>query len=300
MNKVKFIYNPYSGENTIVTDIDKVIMVHQKYGYVVEPFRISREYELDQAFKNIDDSFKYILIAGGDGTVDNVVNYMKKLNIDIPIGILPTGTANDFAKFIGIPLNVERACEQILNSEPADIDIGKINDKYFVNVASTGLFTDVSQKTDVNLKNTIGKLAYYVKGIEQIPNFRKLKVKVTSEEMEFCGNMYLMLVFNGQTAGNFNLAYKADLADGMLDVIIIKAGMITDIIALFIKMLKSEHLEDFKGLIYFKTNKLVIECDEDIVTDIDGERGPDFPVTIECIKGGLKVLGVINTNNEKM
>lgn len=300
MNKVKFIYNPYSGENTIVTDIDKVIMVHQKYGYVVEPFRISREYELDQAFENIDDSFKYILIAGGDGTVDNVVNYMKKLNINIPIGILPTGTANDFAKFIGIPLNVERACEQILNGEPADIDIGKINDKYFVNVASTGLFTDVSQKTDVNLKNTIGKLAYYVKGIEQIPNFRKLKVKVTSEEMEFCGNMYLMLVFNGQTAGNFNLAYKADLADGMLDVIIVKAGMITDIIALFIKMLKSEHLEDFKGLIYFKTNKLLIECDEDIVTDIDGERGPDFPVTIECIKGGLKVLGVINTNNEKM
>src|SRR3712207_8934790 len=77
-------------------------------------------------------------------------------------------------------------------------------------VASTGLFTDVSQKTDVNLKNTIGKLAYYVKGIEQIPSFRKLKIKVTSDHMEFDDNMYLMLVFNGKTAGNFHLAYKAE------------------------------------------------------------------------------------------
>ncbi|MFU0823541.1 YegS/Rv2252/BmrU family lipid kinase [Clostridium sp.] len=292
MNRVKFIYNPYSGENTIISDIDTVIMIHQKYGYVVEPFRISMDYELGEAFKNIDDSFKYILVAGGDGTVDNVVNHMKLLGIDLPIAVLPVGTANDFAKFIGMPLNVEKACEQILTSSPVNIDIGKINDKYFVNVASTGLFTDVSQKTDVNLKNTIGKLAYYVKGIEQIPNLRKLKIKVSSSHMEFDGDMYLMLVFNGQTAGNFNLAYKADLTDGMLDVIIIKAGMIKDIISLFIKMLKSEHLEHSKGLIYFKTDKLYIECNEDIVTDIDGERGPDFPVTIECIKGGLKVLGV--------
>lgn len=299
MNKIKFIYNPFSGENTILSEIDKVIMVHQRYGYTVEPFRISREYEVKEAFKDIDESYKYILIAGGDGTVDNVVNSMKELKIDLPIGILPTGTANDFAKFIGMPLNVERACEQIITSKPIDIDLGKINNNYFVNVASTGLFTDVSQKTDVNLKNTIGKLAYYVKAIEQIPNLRKLNIKVTSEEINFHGDMYLMLVFNGQTAGNFSLAYKADVCDGMLDVIIIKAGMVKDIIALFIKMLKSEHLEEVKGLTYFKTNKLTIETNEHILTDIDGERGPDFPVTIECIKGGLKVLGVSYTKNEK-
>lgn len=300
MNKVKFIYNPFSGENTIISDIDKVIMVHQNYGYNIDPFRISKECKLEDAFSNLDESYKYILIAGGDGTVDQVVNCMKGLNVGLPIAILPTGTANDFAKFIGVPLNVEKACEQIINSEPKDIDIGKINNNYFVNVASTGLFTDVSQKTDVNLKNTIGKLAYYVKGIEQIPNLRKLRIKVRSEDVEFNGDMYLMLVFNGQTAGNFSLAYKADLCDGMLDVIIIKAGMLKDIISLFIKMLKSEHLEDVKGLLYFKTNKLNIECFEDIVTDIDGERGPDFPVTIECIKGGIKVLGVISTKNEKI
>jgi len=292
MNKVKFIYNPYSGENTIITDIDKVIMVHQKYGYNVVPYRISLEYDLSKAFEDIDESYTYILVAGGDGTVDNVVNHMKKLNIEIPIAILPVGTANDFAKFIGMPQDVELACEQILTSKVKNVDIGKINEKYFINVASTGLFTDVSQKTDVNLKNTIGKLAYYVKGIEQIPNFRKLKIKVSSKEMVYDGDMYLMLVFNGQTAGNFKLAYKSQIEDGLLDVIIIKAGMIKDIIGLFIKMLKGEHLEDVSGLLYFKSDRIEIECYEDIVTDIDGERGPDFPLTIECEKGGLQILGV--------
>jgi YegS/Rv2252/BmrU family lipid kinase len=231
------------------------------------------------------------LVAGGDGTVDTVVNHMKNLDINIPIAVLPTGTANDFAKFLGIPHDVGLACEQILNSEPRNLDIGKINDKYFVNVASTGLFTDISQKTSVTLKNTMGKLAYYVKGIEQLPNFKKLKIKVESQEVQYDGDMYLMLIFNGQTAGNLKFAYKAELDDGFLDVIIIKAGTIKDMVALLIKMLRGEHLESAHNLIYFKTDKVYVECHEDIVTDIDGERGPDFPLTIECIKGGIQVLG---------
>ncbi|ACQ53206.1 YegS/Rv2252/BmrU family lipid kinase [Clostridium botulinum] len=294
MSKVKFIYNPYSGEKAIISQIDKVIRIHQKYGYEVVPYRISLEYNLDDAFKSIDESYKYILVAGGDGTVDNVVNHLKKFSIDLPIAILPTGTANDFAKFIGMSTNVGEACEQILRSSVKKIDLGKINDKYFINVASTGLFTDVSQKTDVNLKNTMGKLAYYVKGLEQLPNFRRLKVNVKSEEVNFDGDMYLMMVFNGQTAGNLHMAYKAEVDDGMLDVIIIKACAIKDMIGLFIKMIKGDHLEDVNALIYFKTNKLEIESNEEIVTDIDGERGPDFPLQIECVKEGLDILGILD------
>lgn len=292
MKKIKFIYNPFSGENTIITDIDKIIMVHQQFGYYVEPYRVSFESPVDDAFDDLDDSFYYILIAGGDGTVDCVVNSMKKKNINLPIGILPTGTANDFAKFIGMSEDVEEACRQILTSSEKEVDLGKINDKYFINVASSGLFTDVSQKTDINLKNTMGKLAYYIKGIEQIPNFRKLKIQVTSKERSFDGEMYLMLVFNGQTAGNMKFAYKAKIDDGLLDVIIIKAGMLIDMINLLFEMIKGEHLKNSKGLMYFKTDDILINCSEDIVTDIDGEKGPDFPLRIRCEKGALKILGI--------
>jgi len=251
MKKVKFIYNPYSGENTIASDLDKIIMIHQEYEYTIVPYRIGNEYPISDAFFDIDKSYSYVLIAGGDGTIDNVVNEMKKRNIYLPIAIIPAGTANDFANYIGMPHDVYDSCNQILKSNVKNIDIGKINDKYFLNVASTGLFTDISQKMDMNLKNTIGKLAYYVKGIEQLPNFRKLKIKVVSEEVLYDGDMYLMLVFNGQTAGNLKFAYNAKADDGLLDVIIIKAGIMKNILSVFIKMLRNEHLENIEGIILF-------------------------------------------------
>lgn len=290
--KVKFIYNPYSGENLILSKLDKVISLHQEAGYTIVPYRITAGEDVGVALNDIKDgNYKYILIAGGDGTVDSVVNAMAKSGISLPIGILPVGTANDFSKFLGMPSDVEEACKQILSSEVKSVDLGSINDKYFVNVASTGLFTDVSQKTDVNLKNTIGKLAYYLKGLEELPNFRKLHVNILSKEVEFDGEMYLLLVFNGATAGNFNLATRADACDGLLDIIMFKAVQIYELLPLFIKVLKGEHLDSNKVL-YFKTDYLKVECHEDIVTDIDGEKGPDFPLEIKCIKGGLKILGV--------
>ena len=289
--KVKFIYNPYSGENVILSKLDKVISLHQEAGYTIVPYRITPGEDVGVALNDIKDgNYKYILIAGGDGTVDSVVNAMAKNGVSLPIGILPAGTANDFSKFLGMPSDIEAACKQILSSEVKSVDLGSINDKYFVNVASTGLFTDVSQKTDVNLKNTIGKLAYYLKGLEELPNFRKLHVNILSKEVEFDGEMYLLLVFNGATAGNFNLATRADACDGLLDIIMFKAVQIYELLPLFIKVLKGEHLDSNKVL-YFKTDYLKVECHEDIVTDIDGEKGPDFPLEIKCIKGGLKILG---------
>jgi YegS/Rv2252/BmrU family lipid kinase len=291
MRKVKFIYNPFSGENVILDELDKVISIHQEYGYIIVPYRINKESDISEALEDIDEEYYYILVAGGDGTVDSLVNAMKSKNIDLPIGILPVGTANDFAKFLDIPSDVGSACKKILDSSPKPVDIGKINDKYFINVASTGLFTDVSQKTDENLKNMIGKLAYYIKGFEQLPNFRKLKVKITSKELEYDGHMYLMLVFNGQTAGNFKLATRADVMDGYLDVIIFKAVSIKDLIPLFIRVIRGEHLDDPK-VIYYKTKEVTIETEEDIVTDIDGEKGPGFPLRLQCIEGGIKVLGI--------
>ena len=291
MKKVRFIYNPYSGENSIISELDSIIKMHQQVGLTIVPYRIQMGRSLEEALDIVNETYAYILIAGGDGTVDSVVNAMEKRNIDLPIGILPVGTANDFGKFINMPSDIQEACKQILDSKPILADVGKINDKYFINVASTGLFTDVSQKTDVNLKNTIGKLAYYLKGLEELPNFRKLKIKLTSKECTYDGEMYLLLVFNGKTAGNFNLATQAEITDGKLDVIIFKAIPIIELLPLFIKLLRGEHLDSDK-VVYFKTDDVLIESSEDIVTDIDGEKGPDFPLRIQCVKGGIKLLGI--------
>lgn len=294
MKKVKLVYNPYSGERSIVNKLDSIIEMYQKHGYILVPFRISKNIPIKEAFNDIDDSYHHVLIAGGDGTVDTVLNTIKELDINLPIGILPTGTANDFANALSLPFDIKKSIGKIAHSKPKKIDIGRVNNKYFINVASAGMFTDVSQKINPELKNSIGKVSYYIKGIEEALHLRQFNIKVKSKELEYNGDMYLMLVFNGKTAGNINLAYKSELDDGYLDVLIFKANPIQKSIPILISTLKGEHLDNGSedDLLYFKTKKLVIECQDKLVTDIDGEKGPDFPLEIECIKDGIEILGI--------
>lgn len=169
MKKVKLIYNPYSGENVVLSKLHNIISIHQQAGLTIVPYRIVKECSIEEAFEDVTPSeYEYILVAGGDGTVDSVVNTMAKKGISLPIGILPVGTANDFSKFLGIPFDVEEACKQIINSTATSVDLGKINDKYFVNVASTGLFTDVSQKNRCKFKKYHRKVSVLFKGTRRI------------------------------------------------------------------------------------------------------------------------------------
>ena len=294
MRKAKFIYNPNSGEKSIVNNLDFIINVYQMYDITLVPYRINKNECIDKAFLDIDDTYEHVLLAGGDGTIDIIINTMKRLNIDLPVGILPVGTANDFAHSLGLSFDIKQALENIINSKPKAFDIGKINDKYFINVASSGMFTDVSQKINPDFKNYMGKVAYYITGIEQALHLRAFNIKVKSEEVEYKGKMYLMLVFNGKTAGNLNLAYKAELDDGYLDVIIFKDMPIPKSIPIFINVLRGEHLENVndEDILYFKTKEIYIECLDELITDIDGEKGPDFPLDIKCIEGGLEILGI--------
>lgn len=80
MKKVRFIYNPYSGENAILKELDKIITMHQDKGYTIVPYRIQRGVDVINALDIVDSTYEYILIAGGDGTIDTVVNAMKKRN----------------------------------------------------------------------------------------------------------------------------------------------------------------------------------------------------------------------------
>ena len=292
MKKVKFIYNPNSGNKNIIHKLDDIIAKYQLNGYTIVPHRISKDTTIEDGLKDINDNYNHILIAGGDGTIDRLVNYMKKNDIDIPIGILPTGTANDFANVLNIPLDIDLCIENIINSEPKYIDLGVINDDYFVNIASTGMFTDVSQRVDSNLKHSIGRISYIIKGVEDALHLRKFNVTIRSKELEYDGDMYLILVLNGRTAGNISFAHNAMLDDGYLDVIIFKAMPIPKSIPVLVDIIKGSPLDKHDEIIYFKTDELYIDCSDSIVTDIDGERGPYFPLNIKCMKNGIQILGI--------
>ena len=88
MRKAKLIYNPNSGEKSIVNSLDFIISIYQKNNITLIPYRIDKNECIDKAFLDIDDTYEHLIIAGGDGTIDIIINAMKNLNINLPVGIL--------------------------------------------------------------------------------------------------------------------------------------------------------------------------------------------------------------------
>lgn len=290
MKKVRLIYNPVAGDARFKKRLDTLIRNFQKEGYKVSPYRLMGCNDMDNALSDMDHNYSAIAISGGDGTINNVINGMKKNNIDLPVGIFPFGTSNDFAAHMGIPKNIPKCCEIMARGAIKNVDVGKANGAYFVNVCSAGLLTEVAYKTDVALKNTLGKIAYYIKGIEEIPNFRSIPMEMEYDNKVIKDDFYLFLVLNGSSAGGFTkLAPYASVGDGLLDVIAIKESNISNLLNLFIKVLKGDHVGD-PNLYHFQTSKLNILCDQSLESDIDGERGPRLPLSIEVEKGGLMVF----------
>lgn len=292
MQRVKFIYNPSSGESIVADNLDEIIALYQARGFSIIPYRLSFEGSPDDIIYDLDHTFHHILIAGGDGTVNYVVNLLKNNDIDIPIAVLPTGTANDFASILNIPSDIIRACKRILSGDIQSIDLGKVNDQYFVNVFSCGLFTDVSQRTPTILKNTFGKLAYYVGGLGELPKFRKMHITINSDDGSYDGSSLIFFVFNGQTAGKFKIAYNSQIDDGKLDVLIIKGDdplATVQTIFHYISLLRKKSSYP-PGVVHFQCSHLEARSHVNESTDIDGQAGPSFPLSFSCEAGALRVI----------
>lgn len=288
MKKAKIIYNPYSGDRSFRFELDNVLERLQLGGYEVTPYRTTSIEDIYQSFKESKD-YDCVIASGGDGTLNHVINSMVQNGLRVPLGIIPSGTSNDFAGHINIPKNIIKACEIISGGKTTEFDLGLINGRYFVNVASAGLLTDVSQKIDINMKNTLGKLAYYIKGIEQIPSFRPIPVSIEHEGKVIEEMIYFFVILNGSTAGGFKLAPDSTANDGTLNLVAVKSCSIVELFNLFIKMLKGDHLES-NNVIYLKGREFKINCLENIETDIDGESGPMFPLNIGIVPKKLKIF----------
>lgn len=291
MKKVRFIYNPASGDNRILYALDDILSIYQHRGYQLEPFRLTFQSDDEALLGDPAEAYHHLLIAGGDGTVNHVVNLLKSSGRDIPVAVLPTGTANDFARLIGMPSDIPTACKRLLGGEIVEFDLGRANDRYFVNVFSSGLFTDVSQKTPTLLKNTFGKLAYYLSGLGELPNFRHMQLRVESDgKALFAGSALMLFVFNGQTAGSLKIAYLSDVRDGLLDVLIVRGENIGEALRTAAGYMRPTSGRYPKDVVHLRCSELTIHSLNGEATDMDGEAGPDFPVRIECVPRGLKVL----------
>lgn len=289
--KVLLYYNPYSGTGRIKDCLDYIIKEFQKKCLIIVPIRASFDFSLDDFFEKMDQhQYRQIIVCGGDGTINICVNSMIRHDIYLPLAIFPAGTANDFAYNFGIPDDLEKQVAIALGNYLKKTDIGKVNEKYFINVAAMGTMVDVSQKTDPNMKNTLGTFAYYLKGASEIPNLKPILMKFITEEKTFDEKIYFMVVMNGCSAGGFRqLSPDSNVNDGLLDVVVFKKMSLAKFPPLFLKLLQGKH-DESNHVLKFKTSKLRLEADADVPTDIDGEYGAPFPLDFSVLPGRIEIF----------
>lgn len=199
MKSAVFLYNTQSGKCKIERCTEAVCTVFRAYGYDIKPQLIDFCANPFDGNEQID----LMVVAGGDGTVNYVVNAMKNKGLDIPLGVIPAGTANDFAGALGMSHQPLEAARQIASGAVDRVDCGCVNGLYFVNIFSFGIFTTTSQRTPDQRKHKIGKLAYLIEGVKELRAMHAVPLKVVADGQAFDFNSLMVLVFNGETAGGF-------------------------------------------------------------------------------------------------
>ncbi len=289
--KVLLFYNPKAGSGLFKNNLDKIIARFQTIKQIVVPIRAGDDIALDEFLETVqDDNYVKIVVSGGDGTVNRVVNAMVRTGCELPLAILPAGTANGFAHAFNIPpADIDKMLDIAVGDNYATADVGLCNGSYFVNSVAIGAVIDASQKTTTVTKYALGIFAYYIKALSELHNLRALDVTITTPDRVMRENIFFMVVLNGKSAAGLRrLGTHSDISDGLLDVIIFKEMKVSEVPVMALGVIQGKHIDN-ENVIYFQTPRLKIESCMPLGTDIDGELGHPLPLEIESVPGRLTV-----------
>ena len=283
MKKAVFLYNVQSGKGHIARNVEKICGIFAEGGYAVTP----RLIDLGSNPFDGNEQIDLMVVAGGDGTLNFALNAMKSKGLDIPLGVIPAGTANDFAGVLGMSRDPLEAARQIATGCIERVDCGRVNDLYFVNIFSFGIFTTTSQRTSNESKHRIGKLAYLIEGIKEVRSVHGVPLEIDADGERFDLKSLIALIFNGRTAGGIQLTRRASIKDGMFDCILLeKKNLFQSTVAM------GRYLMGGNPMIVkqFQARQIDIHSTVDEPTDIDGQRGAQFPLHVECLAGAMQVV----------
>ena len=280
--KFYFIYNPVAGKGKVRAALPGILYVFGKAGFDVTCHPTFGAGEAQELAMNYDPKrYKCLVVAGGDGTLDEVVRgLMKSFDGVLPtIGYIPVGTANDFAASHKLPKNPVKAAEVIIRGKTDTFDLGMVGeDLCFSYIAAFGNFIHLSYDTPQKLKNALGHAAYLIKGLPEFLTFFKMKpyhLKVTAPGgISYEGDYAAGMIANAKSIAGFtgSLSRGVDLQDGLFEVTLIKAPKTVGDVMYMINRLIVGNLDN-KFFDYFVAPKVTIESDPPMDYSIDGEFG---------------------------
>jgi diacylglycerol kinase (ATP) len=210
-----------------------------------------------------------LFVAGGDGTLNEVLNGVAAAGAleRVAIGLIPTGTGNDFASALHLPLDVDEAISVLLNENLRRVDLGEVNGRLFANVSAGGFIAEVSEVVDPALKDIAGRLAFLLGGARVLLKAEPFRCRIGESERD----CLLFAVCNAPTIGGGRLiAPVAKLDDGELDVCVVESMDLVSFVSLLRRVANGTHL-DVAGVEYFRSSTLALRFDRNVAVNVDGE-----------------------------
>lgn len=293
MQKMYFLINLVAGKAAMSKKLGSVVDEFTKAGYDITVHTTQSGDDAAVCAKYACESgYDLLVCSGGDGTLSQCLQGIMESEKRIPIGYIPAGSTNDFAKSLGIPNETIDAVNYIINGTPCPCDIGTINNQSFSYVAAFGAFTSITYETSQKFKNIFGYAAYLMNGVTQLTNIKAKKLRIEHGDTVIEDEFIFGMITNTASVAGFLKMENFLLDDGVFEVTLIrKPRNVLERDRTALSLLKND--TDDKNILYFRTDKIVITNldDEPFTWTRDGEYGGNSVVnTIVCNRCAVEFI----------
>ncbi|HGZ8082998.1 TPA: diacylglycerol kinase family protein [Staphylococcus aureus] len=243
--------------------------------------------------KNYAKDVDILFILGGDGTVNELINGVMSHDLQLPIGILPGGTFNDFTKTLNIAPNHKQASEQMISAQVGTYDVIKINNQYALNFVGLGLIVQNAENVQDGSKDIFGKLSYIGSTVKTLLNPTQFNYQLSIDDKTYSGETTMILTANGPFIGGSSIPLT-DLSpqDGELNTFIFNEQSFSILNDIFKKRDSMNWNEITQGIEHIPGKKISLTTDPAMKVDIDGEISLETPIDIEVIPNAIQLLTV--------
>lgn len=233
-----------------------------------------------------------LVVGGGDGTISCAAG--RVAGTRTTLGVLPLGTANDFARTLEVPFDLAAAVASLVDGKIVDVDLGQLNGHPFLNVASMGLSVAVTQKLSARLKKVVGPVAYPVATLRAYRSLDPFAARLDFPDGDHdpveLDDLLQLAVGNGRHYGGGNtVAPNASLDDHLLDVYAIERGRTRDHVSIA-RLLKSGHFIEHDKVHHLTTRRVRVTTDRELEVNLDGEIATCTPADVEVLRNALRVV----------
>ena len=292
MKKMLFVMNPYSGTRRANKYLVEMIDLFNRADYEVMVHMTQGQGDATKIVAAKAHEMDLIVCCGGDGTFNETISGMLSVGANVPLGYIPAGSTNDFATSLKLSGNVMQAAQDILEGQPVTYDVGKFGNRYFSYVASFGAFTKASYSTPQSIKNALGHTAYVLEGINELSQIKNEHVRMEIDGQVVEDDYIFGAISNSTSVGGILTLSPdvVDLADGQLEILLVRAPRSLTEIAECIQAVQSQKY-NCAMITFCSAKKVRVFANPDMLWTLDGEREDGHAlVDVENVHHAIRLM----------